>query len=124
MGNIGNQNTVKHGGAGAIKRISEGKSFIGIAYEAQKEVEAQLAESGIDSMMQYDAIRLQAATNLYWDAIQKAAEDGDLAALDRYIARLGWLAGVTIRAWEAVKRLQSKKQGGNVIDLLGGGKHD
>lgn len=124
MGSIENQNTVKHGGAGAMDRISKGKPFIGIAYEAQKEVEAELAESGLGAMMERDAIRLQTATELYWNAVQKAAEDGDIAKLDRYIARLGWVAGASIRAWEAVHRMQSKKKGGDVIDLLSGGNND
>ena len=124
MADIGNQSRVVHGGAGAMQRISEGKSFLGIAAETEKEITAELAESGLASMVERDAIRLQTAADLYYGAVLKAAADGDIALMDRYVARFGWIAGVTIRAWETVNRLQSKKAGGNVIDLLGGGKHD
>lgn len=124
MAEIGNQQTVKHGAEGAIRRISEGKPFLGIAAEREKEITAELAESGIPAIMERDAIRLQTAADLYFDAVQKAVQDGDLAAVDRYIARFGWIAGVTIRAWDAVLRLQSKRNGKDVIELLSGGKHD
>lgn len=97
-----NQNATKHGGEGAIRRISEGKPFLGLAADEQKAIEAELQASGQAEIVKGDAIRLQTAVNLYWNAVLKAAQDGDIAALDRYVARYGWLSGVTLRAWQQV----------------------
>lgn len=113
-----NQNALKHGGEGAIRRISEGKPFIGLAAEEEKAVAAEIEESGIDALVRADAIRLQTALNLYWGAVQKAAQAGDLDALDRYTARYGWLAGVTLRALAQLKTMAKDKTNvQEVIDL-------
>lgn len=115
-----NQRALKHGGEGAIRRISEGKPLIGAAYEEQKRVEADLAEVGIDGLVQDDAIRLQTACNLYWTAIEKAAQEGNLAALDRYIARFGWLVGVTLRALAQMKANEKAraKTAAGIVDVM------
>ncbi len=97
-----NQNAIKHGAEGAIRRISEGKPFIGLAKDEQKAVEAELQANGQAEIVKRDAIRLQSCLNLYFNAVEKAAADGDLAAFDRYISRFGWLSGVTLRAWSQV----------------------
>lgn len=101
-GPVGYQNAAKYGGEGAIRRISEGKPLIGIAAEEEKAVTADLVDAGVSELIRRDAIRLQTAANLYWNAVQKAAQDGDITALDRYVARFGWLSGVTLRAWAQV----------------------
>lgn len=120
----GNDHAVKHGGAAAIRSISEGKPFTGLAADAQKEVESDVEMKGQSEMMRENAVRAQTAVRLYWNAIGKALEDGDLALLDHYVARFGWLVGVANRAWElAGKDLPDKKRA-NVIDLLRGDNND
>jgi hypothetical protein len=113
MAKDNNQNARKYGGERAIRRISEGKPFIGLAKDEQTAVDIELQAKGIEEIVKSDAIRLQSALNLYWNAVQKAAADGDLNAFDRYISRYGWLAGVTLRAWAQVK--QDQKQNKNRI---------
>jgi hypothetical protein len=115
-----NQTALKHGGDGAVKRISEGKPFIGLAEDERLAVEAQYKDGGQLPFMEANAIRCQAALNLFWNAVLKAAQDGDLLAFDRYIARYGWLAGVTMRAWADVGKEAKTKGKKNVIDMLKG----
>lgn len=116
----GNQHAIKHGGEGAIRRISEGKPFLGLAADTEKTVTADLAEMGIEELVRRDAIRLQTVSDLYYAALLKAAESGDLAAFDRYVARFGWLAGVTLRAWAQVTAgdKDKAKGGASVVDVL------
>ncbi|MCE5209883.1 MAG: hypothetical protein LLG42_16465 [Chloroflexi bacterium] len=118
----GNQRAFKHGGEGAVRRISEGKPLIGLAAEEEKIVTAELAETGPLEIVKRDAIRLQSALNLYWNAVEKAAQDGDIAALDRYVARFGWLSGVTLRAWADVSKNEKGRRQKNIIDILKGGE--
>lgn len=120
MAGKNNQNAVMFGGEGAVRRISEGKPFLGLAADEQKAVEADLQANGQSEIVKGDAIRLQTATNLYWNAVMKAAQDGDIAALDRYVARYGWLSGVTLRAWQqvAVNDKAAAHAGPSVIDVI------
>lgn len=119
-GQPGMQNALKYGGEGAIKRISTGKPLIGIAAEEEKAVTAELADKGVSELSKADAVKLQAAANLYWNAVCKAAQDGDIAALDRYVARFGWLMGVTLRAWAQVRNDEKDIAKGQVslVDVL------
>ncbi|TDA65931.1 MAG: hypothetical protein D9V45_03030 [Chloroflexi bacterium] len=116
----GNQSAVKHGAEGALRRRNEGKPFIGLAAEEEKAVLADLQEMGIAELVKRDAIRLQTITNLYYAAVQKAAETGDIMAFDRYVARLGWLAGVTLRAWQQVTNDQkdAAKSAAGIVDVM------
>ena len=120
MGPKNNQNAAKYGGEGAIRRVSEGKPFIGLAKDEENSVENDLRDLGQSEIVKRDAIRLQTCLNLYFNAVQKAAADGDLDSFDRYVARYGWLAGVTLRAWGQVaadeKQAQKGKMG--IIDVL------
>ena len=116
-GQTGNQKATKHGAEGAIRRISEGQPFLGIALDTQKDVEARLEGEGLEAIVQANAIRLQTATDLYYQAVLKAAQDGDTAAFDRFIARYGWIAGVTLRAWAQVKA-DRKGKGGQIDRVL------
>jgi len=112
-----NQNATKHGAAGAIKRITNGQPFIGVALDQQHDVEARLETHGLEAIVQENAIRLQAALDLYYAAVLGAAQAGDTLAFDSYIARYGWLAGVTLRAWAQVK--QDRKQNNNkLVEVL------
>ncbi len=116
----GNQSAVKHGAEGALRRRNEGKPFIGLAAEEEKAVLADLQEMGIAELVKRDAIRLQTITNLYYAAVQKAAETGDIMAFDRYVARLGWLAGVTLRAWQQVTNDQkdAAKSAAGIVNVM------
>jgi hypothetical protein len=115
-----NQNATKYGGEGAIKRISSGKPFIGMAKDEQKAVETELQEKGLEEIVKVDAIRLQSVLNMYFFAIEKAAIDGDLESFDRFVARFGWLSGVALRAWDQVKQQQKDAGKGKVsiVDVL------
>ncbi|MDD5189918.1 MAG: hypothetical protein PHE50_02615 [Dehalococcoidales bacterium] len=120
MGEKNNQNAVKHGGEGAIKRIQAQKPLIGLAAHELESVKNDLEIKGISDMVRADAIRLQAVCNLFWDAVSKAAQEGDIPALDRYVARFGWLSGVTLRAWAQVQQNEkdAAKGGAHIVDVL------
>ena len=119
MGEKENQSATKHGGEGAIRRVSTGQPFLGIALDQQHSVEARLETEGLEAIIQENAIRLQTASDLYYSAVLKAAQDGDAAAFDRFIARYGWIAGVTLRAWAQVKQGR-KHSGGKLNEVLAG----
>lgn len=103
----GNTAAQKHGGEAALMAIKGGTELTGPAKEAESQVYDQLAqEGGRFSLVQQNAVRLQAACNLFWAALVDAGERNDLQALDRYVARFGWLAGASLRAWAQVKQEQ------------------
>ncbi len=108
----GNQpgNTV-HGGAGAVLRIQEGKPFVGLAAQEERQVVADLEDQGRAALIRETAVRLQVACRLYWGAVQAAADAGDLKRLDSYVARFGWLAGAALRAWMLVKKEGGDQEG-------------
>jgi hypothetical protein len=99
----GNAARLVHGGAGAVRRIQEGKAFVGLAAQEERQVVADLEDQGRAALVRENAIRLQVACRLYWGAVQTAADAGNLDKLDSYIARFGWLAGSALRAWAQVK---------------------
>ncbi len=102
-----NQNAVKHGGAGAIKRLTTGQPFIGMAHDAEVQEEYKTDGPGAPELR--DAQRLQAAAELYWNAVSKAAEAGDLQAIDKYIQRYGWLASLALRAWTEIRKREKNE---------------
>lgn len=109
-----------HGGEAAVKAIQHGSPLTGLAQAEQGRVEADLAERGVTAMTEEAAIRLETAARLYWGAFVKAAESGDMAAIDRYAQRFGWLQGNAIRAWAQVTADQkdAAKRGAGIIDVL------
>jgi len=115
-----NKNHLIHGGAAAIKALSTGAKFTGLAADAQVEVESDLVTKGQAAMVFENATRVQTAARLYWNAISKAMDDGDLALLDHYIARFGWLVGVANRAWDQARKDMPDKKRRDVIDMLRG----
>jgi hypothetical protein len=122
-----NQNATKHGGAGAIKRITSGQPFIGIARDAEIQVQAEYEIDGPASLELRNAQRLQAAADLYWDAVSKAAEAGDLQAIDKYIQRYGWLASLALRAWTEIRKRENSRSyldAGKVLEAVKHGKED
>jgi len=115
-----NQRALKHGGEGAVRHIKEGTPFIGQAADEERAVSDELEAMGITELVRRDAIRLQTAMNLYWTAVLTAAQEGDLPALDRYIARFGWLGGVTLRALaqlQADEKARAKTAAG-IVDVM------
>ncbi|MDD5191284.1 MAG: hypothetical protein PHE50_09625 [Dehalococcoidales bacterium] len=120
MGEKNNQNAVKHGGEGAIKRIQAQKPLIGLAANELESVKNVLETSGPAALIKADAEKLQTVCNLFWDAVSKAAQEGDIPALDRYVARFGWLSGVTLRALAQVQQndKDAAKSSAGVIEVL------
>ena len=114
----GNQAAFKHGGAAAMERIKQGKSFVGLALEEEQRVSTEYQELGRLELEKQSAVRLQTVSNLYYSAIQKAAQDADLVALDRYVARWGWIISVTLRAWDQVGKGEKKLNKKSIIDIL------
>ena len=104
----------RHGGEAAVKALQRGTPLTGLAVEAERAVRAELEEHGRHELVLRNATRLQAAADLYWTAVAKAAEDRDLEALDRYVKRYGWLASCALRAWAQVR--QERPDGANVLD--------
>ena len=107
-----------HGGTAARAALTTGKPFTGMAKERQDEVIAELEENGLESIVERNAIRLQTAADLYFDALVKAADEGKEDKIDSYVRSYGWLAGKTLIAWEAVKKNRKATQTAliNVLD--------
>jgi len=119
--NAANQHAVKHGGAGAVKRVQEGRPLIGLAAETEAQVKEDLAMAGREELVIEAATRLHTCMRLYWDAVCAAADAGDLEGLDRYCKRFGWLATSALRAWREVRE-EAKAAGtgstlGDLLDL-------
>lgn len=120
-----NQNAVKHGGAGALRRIAEGKDLIGLAATAQAEVQARVAEHGVDGELRRNAERWQAATDLYYNALMAALQSGDVERATGLLAKWGWGTNSAIRAWTVVKQSEKTKDNtGKVIDALSSYRSD
>jgi hypothetical protein len=111
---IGSQNAVTHGGAGAIKRIANGQPLIGLALEEELRMQDKYNAEGAAPQQLQLALRLNAAANLYWDALSKAADAGDLKVVDRYVRCFGWLASKALLAWDVIGRHDKNK---NRLDL-------
>lgn len=110
----GNDSAQKHGGEAALARIKAGDALTGPAREAELAVTDELNTNGRRSLVVRNATRLQAACDLFWQAVTGAAERQDLQALDRYVARFGWLASASLRAWAQVAA--EEKEFGRSLD--------
>lgn len=115
-----------HGGEGAIRRLSENRELIGLACEEQEQVELELINEGRLAIVKRGAVRLEAVARLFWRAVEKAASDGDLVRLERYVKRFGWLQSASLRAWREVRE-EEKALGGafgaaDVLEVLHGEK--
>jgi hypothetical protein len=113
----GNQSALKHGGAGALKRITSGAPFGGPAELAQAEVKTDYEAGGAIAMLQEQAERLHAVSRLYFDAFLAAIQAGELDKADSYCARYGWLANSSMRAWAEVRKGE-KSKGGKLAEVL------
>jgi len=110
----GNEGAVKHGGESAVKAIQRGEPFKGLAASEERSVKAELANSGRAEMVRQEAVRLKTACNLYWGAVCKSADDGDIEALDKYVKRYGWLASATLRAWAQLGDAEDQERAGGI----------
>lgn len=114
----GNRAAQRHGGEAAVKAIQRGEPLTGLAAEAERAVYSELETEGRPALVIRNAARLQAACDLYWNAIQAVADQGNLKMLDSYIQRFGWLAGCSLRAWDAVRKEQPDKSGADIVDAI------
>jgi hypothetical protein len=112
----GNKARQVHGGEAALVKIKSGAPLAGLGAEAETAVIAELDIQGRPALVKRNATRLQAAADLYWNAVCKAAQDGDLQALDRYTARFGWISSVALRAWAQVGQEDRTDDRQSVID--------
>ena len=108
----GESGALKHGGESAVSAIREGRAFKGLAAMAEAEVRADFETEGRAVLVHEIAVRLHTAMRLYWAAVQSATDKGDLAQLDVYMRRFGWLAGIAGRAWRDVKQEQGDGDSG------------
>jgi hypothetical protein len=92
-----NTNRLVHGGAAAAKAISQGKDFVGLAREVEQVVTEEYDSQGPAALLRRDAIRLQAAADLYWEAVMGAAREGNLPKYESYCRSFGWLTGAASR---------------------------
>jgi hypothetical protein len=99
----GNQHATKHGAEAALDRLTDGQPFTGLALDKQAEIVKELESDGVDSIVERNAIRLQTAADLYFEALTKAAQDGNEKLFDAYVGRFGWLTAKTLLAWQQVK---------------------
>ncbi len=108
-----------HGGRGAIKRIAQGKELVGLAAEAQKEVQARVADHGVDGELRRNAERWQAAADCYFNALMAALQQGDIEQATGLLAKWGWSTNSVIRAWSIVKQSEKRHDDtGKIIDAL------
>jgi hypothetical protein len=116
----GNTNALKHGGEAAVKDLANGEDFHGPAIVAQVEAHELYSEKGADFMLQRGAVRLQAAADLYFDAILIGSQNGaSIAVLDGYFGRWGWLQNSALRAWAEVGKHDAKKNAQSLDAVLG-----
>ena len=66
---------------GAIKKLGSGQELGGLAHAAEVEARAEYETKGPLELLLKDATRHQAAADVCWDALNKAAQDGDLQLL-------------------------------------------
>lgn len=117
-----NQAALKHGGEPAIVAIKAGTEFTGPARLAEIEVYKELASEGRPAIVLRLAVRLTAASDLFHAAMIEAASRGDLEKMDRYVARFGWLAGASLRAWAQVAQEEKNSDDSGIIEALASAK--
>lgn len=97
----------KHGGEAAVKAIQHGEPFRDGSPAAVEEVKARelLESEGPTAALTMLSARMLAAAELYWGALATAAENKDLKAMDKYLARFGWLATSTGRLLAELRKV-------------------
>lgn len=107
---------LKHGAAAGERAITTGASLTGMAQVAENAVADELVTQGITAIVIKRATRLQAVSDLYYQAILGAT---DLDRLDVLVKRYGWLQASSLRAWLQVREME-KDNGSKTraIDVL------
>jgi hypothetical protein len=105
-----------HGGAIAVKKLSTGQEFTGLARIAQDDVEARLSFDGIEGELERDATRLQAVSDIYYATFCKATENHDTESATSYLKVWGWIHNSAIRAWTAAAKYKKQTRQGDVVD--------
>ena len=110
-GPVANTHAQKHGGAGAVKALTYGEPFRGLAAVEEQQTWADLEEYGRAALVERQAVRLETAAGLYWSAclaaFRRAGDDGGLGELAltqlrQHLKTFGWLAAASLRAWKQV----------------------
>ncbi len=109
MAGPNNKNAYKHGAGAAERALTTGEPLKDQAALVEQNVENELAQDGVDTLLKRGAIRLQAVADMYFAAMLTTQ---DLGRLDQLAARWGWLQNSAYRAWTALKQGNAK------------GKHD
>lgn len=117
-----NQAATKHNGESAVKAITAGAELTGPARQAELQVYEELTTDGRASIITRNAARLQAASDLFWNALCAAGERNDLEAIDRYAQRFGWLSQAALRAWVQVANEQKQADDSGIIDAINSAK--
>lgn len=102
-----NQDAVKHGAAGAERRLTTGAEFIGVAHDTELAVANELHNDGLTSMYRKRATRLQSVADLYYQAILGAK---DIETLDKWVQRYGWLQASALRALVVLRDLAKDEE--------------
>lgn len=111
-------NGTVHGGQGALKRIRQGKEFVGLAKIAQDDVLDRLDANGIEGELTRNAARLQTAADLYFPAFVKMLEEGNLPMATEYLAKFGWLTSKANLAWQAALKVKPKDNNEGYTEIL------
>jgi hypothetical protein len=123
---VGNQiaHAPANGGERGIKDLTAGAPLRGLAAESQREVEAELEAEGRAAIVRRAAVRLEAVSRLFFNAILSAADRGDFAKLAAYAQRFAWLQSRALAAWMAVATDEKNADKGttarDVLDAIKG----
>jgi hypothetical protein len=123
MSEIGNKNAFKNGAEAAVVDIRHGAPLRDLAATSQQDVHRDLEDHGASYLVREQAERLHAVSRLFWDACLAAAQNGDIQQLDSMVARFGWLASSSLRAWQLVQA-EDKKHGPTLDHMLNKGGED
>jgi len=105
-----NKNAQTHGGGAALEKIRFNAPFTGLAEAREIEVMDEYDHKGPGAVILRNAIRLQVVSDLYYDAIKKAAQDNDPEALQTALNTWGSVTNSAIRAMDLVRRALKKDQ--------------
>lgn len=107
-----------HGAAGALKRIRQGKEFVGLAKVAQDSVLDRLEVDGIEGEMMRNAVKLQVTADLYWPVYVKMLEEGDYVRATEYLAKFTYLTAKAQLAWEKAYKMKPMNDNRDYVELL------
>jgi hypothetical protein len=110
-------NAPAFGGEWAVKRLAAGEPLTGLAAQSQREVESELEADGRAAIVRKAAVRLEAVSRLFFNAILSAADQGDFEKLAGYAQRFAWLQSKALTAWGQVKQ-DEKGDKGKTLDVL------